>query len=71
MSRYLKGLTDYLTALVALGRMQLAERELVAARQQLLLLRVQLHRALGGEWMSELERPDRGGNDVLRGSDDG
>lgn len=46
--RYAGGLTDYLTVLTALDRLQSVERNLVAARRQAWAHRIQLYRALGG-----------------------
>ncbi len=48
--RYLNGLGTYLEVLTALRAVQQAEQTLLQARRQLLSLRVQLHRALGGGW---------------------
>lgn len=47
---YLHGLTEYLSVLLALDRLQQTERARVSARRQWLSARVQLHRALGGGW---------------------
>jgi outer membrane protein, multidrug efflux system len=55
LTRYQKGLTDYLPVLTALTAAQSLERSLVQARHDLLVYRVRLHLALGGSWMeSEL-----------------
>jgi multidrug efflux system outer membrane protein len=48
--RYLNGLSSYLEVLTALRAVQQAEQTHLQARRQLLSLRVQLHRALGGGW---------------------
>lgn len=54
--RYRKGQTDYLPVLTALRNKQGLERDVVEARHDLLVYRVQLHLALGGAWMAgELE----------------
>lgn len=53
-ARYRGGLLDYLPVLVALTRFQQLERETIGAHRQLLSYRVQLHRALGGEWTRDL-----------------
>ena len=55
--RYRNGLSDYLPVLTALQSLQSSEQRRVAARRQRLSFRVQLHRALGGTWMRELETP--------------
>ncbi len=47
--RYAAGLSDYLTVLTALDRLQGVERSLLAARRQAWQHRIQLYRALGGE----------------------
>ena len=53
LSRYRKGLSDYLPVLTALSGTQRLERSLVAARFEHLSYRVALSRALGGYWMEE------------------
>lgn len=54
---YVNGLIDYLPVLTALDRLQQIDRTLVSARRQRGSYRVQLHRALGGGWMAELDPP--------------
>lgn len=49
--RYERGLSDYLPVLTALGREQSVARDLVTARRDHLSYRIQLYRALGGDWM--------------------
>jgi NodT family efflux transporter outer membrane factor (OMF) lipoprotein len=57
--RYASGLLDgYLQVLTALSAEQQAEQALLQARRQLLSHRVQLYRALGGDWSTELEAPE-------------
>lgn len=57
--RYERGLSDYLPVLTALGREQSVARDLVTARRDYLSYRIQLYRALGGNWMqSELDEAD-------------
>lgn len=53
LSRYRKGLSDYLPVLTALSGTQRLERSLVEARFTRLAYRVALNRALGGDWMVE------------------
>ena len=53
-NRYVNGLTDYLDVLTALATVQGLERQELTARRQLLSLRIQLHRALGGTWTERL-----------------
>jgi len=57
--RYRKGLSDYLPVLAALERTQSLTRGLVTARRDLLTLRVNLYRALGGTWTRQLEPAPR------------
>lgn len=56
-SRYSHGLSDYLPVLTALRTLQSAEQSLLEARRQLLTHRVDLYRAMGGDWPAMLERP--------------
>lgn len=55
--RYLNGLADYLRVLTALQAQQQTEQQLLEAERQLLSYRVQLCRALGGDWTRTLEPP--------------
>jgi NodT family efflux transporter outer membrane factor (OMF) lipoprotein len=52
LARYRKGLNDYLPVLSALSNAQTLERGLVFAAHDQLVYRVQLHLALGGDWMA-------------------
>ena len=52
LGRYRKGLTDYLPVLTALRNLQSLERDVVEAEHDVLVYRVQLHLALGGDWMA-------------------
>lgn len=56
-SRYLQGLEDYLPVLSGLSSVQDLELSLVGNRGDLLLYRVALLRALGGNWTEKLENP--------------
>lgn len=56
-ARYLNGLSDYLPVLTALQALQRLEQSELSARRTVISRRIQLHRALGGSWMSEIERP--------------
>ena len=58
-ARYLEGVTDYLPVISALSGLQQLEQTQLSARRQLLSYRIQLHRALGGDW-SELTLPEAG-----------
>ena len=53
VSRYQKGLSDYLPVLSALTSTQRLERSIVQAELERFSQRVRLHRALGGGWMSQ------------------
>jgi outer membrane protein TolC len=53
ISRYRKGLSDYLPVLSALTSTQRLERSIVLAEFERLSQRVKLHRALGGGWMEK------------------
>jgi len=55
--RYLNGAADYLRVLSALQATQQVEQTVLNARRQLLTYRVQLCRAVGGDWTNELEAP--------------
>ncbi|UCD28032.1 MAG: efflux transporter outer membrane subunit [Planctomycetota bacterium] len=57
--RYQKGLSDYLPVLTSLEGTQFLTRNLITARRDLLIFRVNLYRALGGIWTNDLEPPRR------------
>lgn len=57
--RYRRGLTDYLPVLSALERTQALSRMIVNSRRELLTIRLNLYRALGGTWTRELQAPIR------------
>jgi len=50
--RYIEGLSDYLPVLAAQQSLYESESALLSAKRQLISDRVQLARALGGEWMA-------------------
>lgn len=52
--RYTKGQVDYLRVLTALTSVQTLERTLISTRRSLLVYRVNLYRALGGQWPNDL-----------------
>ncbi len=56
--RYGQGLGNYLPVLTSLRSVQQAEQSLLGAHRQLLSYRVQLYRALGGTWTTELSPPE-------------
>jgi NodT family efflux transporter outer membrane factor (OMF) lipoprotein len=53
--RYRKGLNEYLPVLTQLLSVQNLEIDFIQKKTQLLLIRISLHRALGGTWMKEIE----------------
>jgi NodT family efflux transporter outer membrane factor (OMF) lipoprotein len=53
---YMEGLSDYLPVLAAQQGLYQSEAALLSARRQLISDRIQLARALGGEWMNEFIR---------------
>lgn len=56
--RYAQGLSDYLPVLNAVETLHRSQRELEAARLALVVHRIDLHRALGGDWMGEMQAPE-------------
>ena len=54
VDRYMQGLTDYLPVLTGQLRRFTAKSSLLKARRQLISDRIQLARALGGEWTDEI-----------------
>lgn len=56
--RYGSGLSDYLPVITVLQALQELQRKEVNARRQNLSYRIQLHRALGGDWAKALEPVD-------------
>ena len=54
-ARYAKGQSDYLRVIASLTNQQRLERALILSRREMLGFRVDLYRALGGTWMSELQ----------------
>ena len=52
-SRYANGLNDYLTVIVALQNLQNLQRQRIAEQRNLLLIRAQLYRAMGGKWLQD------------------
>ncbi len=53
-NRYLKGLSDYLPVLTELQNVEQLQQELLNQQLELLTNRVDLHRALGGDWTEQL-----------------
>ncbi len=58
--RYRSGTIDYLRVLTTLQSLQQVEQSLLDARRQQLSYRVQLCRALGGDWTQQLQPPAEG-----------
>ncbi|MDM8523375.1 efflux transporter outer membrane subunit [Desulfococcaceae bacterium HSG8] len=54
ITRYRKGLSDYLPVLTQLQKVQNLEKEMIQQKTGLLIYRVNLHRALGGTWTDSL-----------------
>ena len=56
----MQGLSDYLPVLAALQSVQTLEREILLRHRQLILIRILLYRALGGQnLMDGLENADK------------
>ena len=58
--RYLRGLTDYIPVLRSLSAFQSAQREMLKAKRDLIVSRVKLYQALGGDWAGYLPPVARG-----------
>jgi NodT family efflux transporter outer membrane factor (OMF) lipoprotein len=56
--RYAQGLSDYLPVLNAVETLHRVQRELEGARLELVVHRIALHRALGGDWTGEMKAPE-------------
>ena len=54
INRYRSGLIEYTTVLIQLNTLQALERDRVEAQYNLLQYRINLYRALGGQWPNEL-----------------
>jgi NodT family efflux transporter outer membrane factor (OMF) lipoprotein len=54
--RYKKGIIDYLPVLTQILAVQRLERELIIKRTILVVYRVNLYRALGGDWTDKLDK---------------
>lgn len=61
-TQYVNGLSDYLAVLSALNSLQQTQRELLAARSDLISYRIALCRSLGGTWTTEIERKNNAGD---------
>jgi len=59
-ARYVNGLGDYLPVLTSLEALQQLELLQLREKKRLLEHRIQLYRALGGSWMSQLQPADPG-----------
>jgi len=69
-AQYLQGITDYINVLSAQQQLAASRSALLTSRRQLLSDRIQLARALGGNWMTEAaagrtdkDNYDKAGND--------
>jgi len=61
--RYQQGLTDFLPVLTSLQALHAAEQNLLSSKRQLISHRIQLCRALGGTWTTELDKPAKENDD--------
>ena len=57
--RYQQGLSDFLPVLTTLSSLHRAQQSLLTSQRQLLSHRIQLCRALGGTWTTELQKPTK------------
>jgi NodT family efflux transporter outer membrane factor (OMF) lipoprotein len=57
IDRYRNGLSDYLPVLTQLLTVQDLEQNMIAQQEQLILYRIGLYRALGGQWPKEALQP--------------
>ena len=57
-SRYVNGLDDYLSVIIAVQSLQEVQRQMISEKKSLLAIRANLYRALGGYWTKKLEHPD-------------
>ncbi len=69
IDRYMQGLTDYMPVLSDQVRHYTANSSLLAARRQLISDRIQLARALGGEWTDNEIRKNHGNSLTLNSGD--
>ncbi len=58
-ARYLEGVSDYLPVITAVRSVQALEQGLLSVRRQLISDRIQLYRALGGDWREVLGGVER------------
>ena len=58
-SRYVYGLINYVTVLIAVQSLQGLQRRLISEQRRLLSIRAGLYRALGGQWTHAVEPPAR------------
>lgn len=56
-SRYVYGLINYVTVLIAVQSLQGLQRRLISEQRRLLSIRASLYRALGGQWTHTVEPP--------------
>ena len=53
-AQYLQGITDYINVLSAQQQLSASQSSLLTSRRQLISARIQLARALGGNWMDDM-----------------
>ena len=56
-SRYVHGLINYVTVLIAVQSLQGLQRRMITEKRRLLNIRASLYRALGGQWMNSIDPP--------------
>ncbi len=56
-SRYVHGLINYVTVLIAVQSLQGLQRRMITEKRRLLNIRATLYRALGGQWMNSIAPP--------------
>ncbi len=56
-SRYVHGLINYLTVLIAVQSLQGLQRRMITEKRRLLSIRASLYRALGGRWTNSVSPP--------------
>jgi multidrug efflux system outer membrane protein len=66
IDRYRNGLSDYLPVLTQLLTVQDLEQNMIAQNEQLILYRIGLYRALGGQWPKEALQPAAATNRLSR-----
>jgi len=58
-SRYIHGIEDYLTVLIAVQSLQQLQRRMISEKKSLLSIRSKLYRSIGGHWTKRLNYANR------------